>query len=106
MSEEQIWVHHVDLDRWSEVPEDSLPAWEDLGWEHHPEGPPSTGDVERYSVDELIKRAEELGLPAPTEPSPVVEVVPDEVVPEVSILTPETPASTEDASLKQDSGTP
>ena len=102
MSEEQVWVHHPGLDRWSEVPETSLDTWADLGWDFHPEGPPSATLAARYSDEELVKRAAELGEPAPmleevTAPEPPVQTS-DEEPPEVSIQTPEPPTSTDAAS--------
>ena len=103
MSEEQVWVYHPGLDRWSQVAETSLDSWADLGWEFKPEGPPASELDERYSADELVKRAAELGQIAVVEPAmtPAVELAPDTApeTPEgVSIETPEPPASTTAAS--------
>lgn len=88
MSEEQVWVHHPGLDRWSEVAETSLDTWADLGWEYKPDGPPSA------KLDEAVLTPEVDIVTAPPADPPKVE----KVEPEVSIQTPEPPASTTAAS--------
>jgi len=99
VSEEQTWVYHAGLDRWSEVSGTSLETWAELGWEHKPEGP-VTDYGDRYSETELAARAAELAGTG----SLGIQVVPAE--PEVSIETPESAGSTDPGSSNQDSGTP
>lgn len=102
MSEEQTWVYHAGLDRWSEVSGTSLETWAELGWEHRPEGPPvDFGD--RYSEYELEQRALQLGQVAPAGDLGV-QVIP--AAESVSIETPESEGSTDTGSSNQDSGTP
>ncbi len=102
MSEEQTWVYHAGLDRWSEVSGTSLEAWAELGWEHRPEGPVvDYGD--RFSEWELEQRAQQLGQIAPAGDLGI-QVIP--AAQEVSIETPEPEGSTDPGSSNQDSGTP
>jgi len=89
MSEEQVWVHHPELDRWSEVAETSLDTWADLGWEYQPDGPPSA------KFDEAVLTPVVEIDAAPTTTPDTAKV---EDPPEVSIQTPEPPASTTAAS--------
>lgn len=90
---DMTWVFHPTLVRWSEIVDESVPVWEEAGWEHRPEGP-AVDESGRYSEVELAARAAQLGIAA--------------VEPEagVSIETPEKEPSTEPASLKKDSGKP
>jgi len=102
VSEEQTWVYHAGLDRWSEVSGTSLESWAELGWEHKPEGPPVQDDG-RFSEWELEQRAIQTGQVAPVGDLGI-QVVP--AAPEVSIETPESADSTDPGSSNQDSGTP
>jgi hypothetical protein len=97
-----IWIHHKDLDRYSEIEEESLPVWEDSGWVQTEN--PTLEDTERYTEGELIARREQLAVEFP---GTGIQVVPssDQAV-KVSIETPPADVSTEPASLNQDSGTP
>ena len=97
-----IWIHHKELDRFSEIEEESLAGWEDAGWVLAED--PTEEDTERFSESELQARREQLAVEFPTSG---IQVVPssDQVV-EPSTETPPADTSTDPASLNQDSGTP
>ena len=95
-----IWIHHPELDRFSEIEEESLPVWEDAGWVQAEN--PTVEDTERFSSVELIARREQLAVEFPGQ---YIAPSSDQVI-EDSTGTPPADASTEPASLNQDSGTP
>jgi hypothetical protein len=97
-----IWIHHPELDRYSEIEDESLAAWEDAGWVEVAD--PRVEDTERFSETELAARREQLAVEFPGRG---IQVAPssDQAV-EASTGTPSADVSTAPASLNQDSGTP
>jgi hypothetical protein len=100
------WIYHPGLDRYSEVEEESVAAWTEIGWEHAPAGPETDPNQLRFTEEELAIRAalaNDVVLDAPDLGDPEDNPADDpDLAPEVSIETAEVGPSTADASLNQD----